>query len=69
MQREAALGRGERERAEALERAPEVKLGPAANAMERQAMREAEAEGIEYEPITERGRQVHEARALRERVG
>ena len=69
VQREAALGRGERERAEGLERAPEVKLGPAANAMERRAVREAEAEGIEYEPVTERGRQVHEARALRERLG
>ena len=68
VQREAALGRGERERAEGLERAPEVKLGPAANAMERRAMREAEAEGLDYEPVTERGRQVHEARALRERL-
>ena len=68
VQREAALGRGERERAEALERAPEVKLGPAANAMERRVMQEAEREGQEYEPVTERGRRVHEARALRERV-
>ena len=65
----AALERAERERAEGLERAPEVKLGPAASAMERRAMREAEAEGHEYEPVTERGRRVHEARALRERLG
>ena len=67
-QREAALARGERERAEALERPAEVKLGPAANAMERRAQREAEAEGREYEPVTERGARVHEARALRERL-
>jgi ATP-dependent exoDNAse (exonuclease V) alpha subunit len=68
VQREAALRRGERERAEGLERAPEAKLGPAASAMERRAEREAEAAGHEYEPVTERGRRVHEARALRERV-
>ena len=67
-QREAALARGDRERAEALERPAEVKLGPAASAMERRAMREAEAEGREYEPVTERGARVHEARALRERL-
>ena len=67
-QREAALERGDRERAEALERPAEVKLGPAASVMERRAMREAEAEGREYEPVTERGARVAEARALRERV-
>ena len=67
-QREAALVRGDRERAEGLERAPEVKLGPAASAMERRAQREAEREGREYEPVTERGARVAEARALRERL-
>ena len=67
-QREAALERGDRERAEGLERPAEVKLGPAASAMERRAMREAEAEGHEYEPVTERGARVAEARALRERL-
>jgi hypothetical protein len=67
-QRAAAMGRGDALGAEALERAPEVKLGPAANAMERQAMREAEAEGRDYEPITERGAQVHAARTARERL-
>ena len=68
MRREAALARGDRERAEGLERAPEVKLGPAASAMERRAQREAEREGCEYEPVTERGARVAEARALRERL-
>ena len=67
-QREAALARGDRERAEGLERPAEVKLGPAASAMERRAMREAQAEGREYEPVTERGARVAEARALRERL-
>ena len=67
-QREAALERGDRERAEALERPAEVKLGPAASAMERRAMREAERDGREYEPVTERGARVAEARALRERL-
>ena len=67
-QREAALARGDERAAEALERPAEVKLGPAASAMERRAMREAEREGREYEPVTERGARVHEARALRERL-
>ena len=67
-QREAALERGDERAAEALERPAGVKLGPAASAMERRAMREAEVEGREYEPVTERGARVHEARALRERL-
>ena len=67
-QREAALARGDERTAEALERPAEVKLGPAASAMERRAMREAEAQGTEYEPVTERGARVQEARALRERL-
>ena len=64
-QREAALTMGDREAAEALDRAPEVKLGPVASAMERRAMREAEAEGTRYEPVTERGALVHAARQAR----
>ena len=67
-QREAALERGDERAAEALERPAEVKLGPAASAMERRAQREAEARGTEYEPVTERGARVHEARVLRERL-
>lgn len=64
-QREAAQGRGDLVAAEELDRAPEVKLGPAANAMERRAAREAEAVGRAYAPVTERGRAVHEAREAR----
>lgn len=64
-QREAAQGRGDLVAAEELDRAPEMKLGPGANAMERRAAREAEAEGRDYAPVTERGRAVHEAREAR----
>lgn len=67
-QRESALARGDAASAEALDRAPEVKLGPAANAMERQAMRAAVAERRDYEPVTERGRAVHAARQARAMV-
>lgn len=49
----------------ALDRAPEVKLGPAANAMERNAAREAEAQGRSYTPVTEAGLQVYQARERR----
>ncbi len=63
-QREAALERGDDLAAMALDRAPEIKLGPAANAMERQAAQEAEIDGLTYEPITQRGAQNH---AIRER--
>ena len=64
-QRSDALSRGDALTAEALDRAPEVKLGPAANAMERRAMRSAEAEGRDYEPVTARGAQVQAARQAR----
>ncbi len=64
-QRETALDRGDVLGAEELDRAPEVKLGPAANAMERREMREAATEGRAYQPVTERGRAVHAARQAR----
>ncbi len=64
-QRAEALSRGDELTAEELDRSPEVKLGPAASAMERREMRAAEAEGREYEPVTERGRAVHAARQAR----
>ncbi|MFH5776885.1 MobQ family relaxase [Paracoccus sp. NGMCC 1.201697] len=76
LQRVTAAARGDALAAEALDRAPEVKLGPAVNAMERRARRDAERNGVLYEPVTERGRAVHalrQARAvlveLRSRVG
>lgn len=64
-QREAALDRGEELVAMVLDRDPEIKLGPAASAMERKALREAERDGTEYEPVTERGAQVHGVRQQR----
>jgi len=64
-QREAALERGDTLEAEALDRDPELKLGPAANAIERREMRAAERDGRDYEPVTERGAVVHAARQAR----
>ena len=64
-QREAALERGEELVAMTLDRDAEIKLGPAANAMERRALKEAERDGTEYAPVTERGAQVHGARQQR----
>ena len=64
-QREEALERGDALGAERLDRAPEVKLGPVVSAIERREERAAEREGREYVPLTERGAQVHEARAAR----
>ena len=48
-------------RAAALDRAPQVKLGPNASAMERKAMKHAQERGTDYTPATERGEDVHEA--------
>jgi len=45
-----------------LDRAPQVKLGPKASAMERKAMQHAREHGTIYEPATERGEGVQEAR-------
>ena len=62
VQREVALAKGDELRAEALDREPELKLGPAANAIERREQRAAEVEGREYEPLTQRGARVHAVR-------
>ncbi len=48
-----------------LDRDPEIKLGPAANAMERKARRVAEHDGTDYTPVTQRGAQVHGVRQQR----
>lgn len=76
VQRAEALSQGDTLKADELDRAPEVKLGPAANAIERRAQREARAERREYVPQTERGAVVHAARQaramfaeMRERLG
>jgi len=49
-------------RAAELDRAPQIKLGPAASAMERKERRRAELEGVEYQSTTERGEIVQTAR-------
>ena len=64
-QRETALDRGDKLSAEELDRDPELKLGPAANSMERRAKVMAERQGREYVPVTERGAVVHAARQAR----
>lgn len=64
-QRAAALECGDALSAEGLDRAPEVKLGPAANAMERREMAVSAREGRDYVPVTERGAKVHAARQAR----
>ena len=67
-QREDALARGDQSLAEELDRPAEIKLGPAANAMERRAMQEAAREGRPYEPVTERGAFVHTLRQAKDYV-
>ena len=62
VQREIALSMGDKVKAEELDREPELKLGPAANAIERRAQLVAEAEGRDYEPLTQRGARVHAVR-------
>ncbi|WP_300587433.1 MobQ family relaxase [Marivita sp.] len=64
-QREAALKRGDELSAEELDRDPELKLGPAANSMERRAKAAAARESRDYAPVTERGAMVHAARQAR----
>ena len=64
-QREAALDKGDTLSADELDRDPELKLGPAANSMERREKAKAEREGREYVPVTERGAVVHAARQAR----
>jgi hypothetical protein len=61
-QREEALSLGDTLKAEELDREPELKLGPAANAIERREQLAAEAEGRDYEPLTQRGARVHAVR-------
>ncbi|WP_299793817.1 hypothetical protein [uncultured Marivita sp.] len=56
-QHEAALDREDQLSAEELDRDPELKLGPAANSMERRAKAMAQRQGREYVAVTERGAQ------------
>ena len=64
-QREGALDQGDALKADELDRDPELKLGPAANSMERREKAAAERGGREYVPVTERGAVVHAARQAR----
>jgi len=64
-QRETALDRGDTLSADELDRDPELKLGPAANSMERREKAAAERDGREYVPLTERGAVTHAARQAR----
>lgn len=64
-QREAALAEGHEIKAEELDRAPEIKLGPAASAIERREMQAAWYEERDYVPVTERGAAVQAARQER----
>jgi hypothetical protein len=65
VQREEALSLGDVLKAEELDREPELKLGPAANAIERREQFAAEAEGRDCEPLTQRGARVHATRQAR----
>ena len=64
-QREAALAEGHEIRAEELDRAPEIKLGPAVSAIERREQQVAWYEDRDYVPVTERGAAVQAARQER----
>lgn len=68
-QREAALDHGDELAAMELDRDPEIKLGPSANAMERKAMRAAEIVGADYMPVTDRGAQNNQRRQQRDLLG
>lgn len=65
-QREAVLAEGHELRAEELDRAPEIKLGPAVSAIERREQQVAWYEDRDYVPITERGAAVQAARQERQ---
>jgi hypothetical protein len=57
-----ALSLGDVLKAEELDREPELKLSHAANAIERREQLVAEAEGCDYEPLTQRCARVHTVR-------
>ena len=67
--RREAEARGDAEAAAVLDRPAEQHMGPQATEMERRELREAARDGRDYRPVTERGRQVHEARGVRGLLG
>jgi hypothetical protein len=66
VQREKAFSLVDVLKAEELDREPELKLDLAANAIERHAQLAAEAEGYDYERLTQRGARVHAVRQAKE---
>ncbi len=64
-QAETALARGDEALAEALNRPPEPRMGVAATNIERKARNAALAVGDDYEPVTDRGRDLEAVRAAR----
>ena len=72
-QRQDAERREDQGAAAALDRVPEVHMGPQVSAVERRELRQAESRGEDYRPVTERGQQAHDARQARrtlmERLG
>lgn len=72
-QRRNAANREDRDAAVELDRAPEVHMGPQVAAIERRERRQAEARAEDYQPVTERGQRVYDARQARrtlmERLG
>ncbi len=61
-QRAEAQVRGDQASAAMLDRPPEKHMGPSVSAIERRAKERAKREDRDYEPVTERGRVVHEIR-------
>ena len=59
VQREEAQSLGDTFKAEELDREPELKLGPAANAIERRKQFATEVEVRKYESVAKRGARVH----------
>lgn len=64
-QRDAALAAGDNDLAMVLDRPPEPRMGLAATAIEDKAKEDAARRGVEYRPVTERGRALAQSRGLR----
>ena len=64
-QRTDAMARDDNHAAAALDRPAEKHMGPEVSTIERRAQKRAEHQGREYEPVTERGQQIHVVRQIR----
>lgn len=67
-QREEALDAGDAPLAAQFDRPPEPVLGVAAGAVEKRAREVAERRGVEYQPITTRGKELAQVRSIRSRL-